>query len=68
MTIENAGPTFHARKMKLGSAWYVFIDWPGRLAERIKGFPSEAAAEDWIARKSIEWLKKGKVKWLKAEN
>jgi hypothetical protein len=65
MTAKNAGPTFHARKMKLGSAWYVLIDWPGRLAERIKGFPSEATAEDWIARKSIEWLKKRKGKMAK---
>jgi hypothetical protein len=65
MTAKNAGPTFYAHKMKLGSAWYVLVVWHGQYGERIKGFLSEAAAEDWIARESIEWLEKRKGKMAK---
>jgi hypothetical protein len=55
---KSAGPTFHPRKMKSGSAWYVLVAWPGRHTERIKGFPSEVTAKDWVAKESLTWLKK----------
>jgi hypothetical protein len=44
--------------MKSGSAWYVLVAWPGRHTERIKGFPSEVTAKDWVAKESLTWLKK----------
>ena len=50
-------PTFEARPMGIGGAWYVLVTWPDGRIEKVTGFASGALANEWIiGSASQSWI------------
>ena len=41
-------PTFEARPVGIGGAWYVLVTWPDGRIEKVTGFATGALANKWI--------------------
>ena len=50
-------PTFEARPVGIGGAWYVLVSWPDGRIEKVTGFASGALANRWIiSPESQRWI------------
>jgi hypothetical protein len=54
-------PIFHTQQSRFGPSWDVFVEWSQGKTEYVRGFPTEQAADKWIAEESASWLKKPQI-------